>query len=91
VFPQRGSLPASVYYPVQVKLSDWGYMNSKIIYRNYDDSYAEAVAEMWKQSRPGWPAGFFGPAEVTVAFVMQDERVSGKLFTELAFRGVRVL
>jgi len=66
-------------------------MSSELIYRDFNDSYAEAVAEMWKQSRPGWPAGFFGPSEVTVESVMQDERVSGKLFTELAFAGERVV
>jgi hypothetical protein len=32
---------------------------------------------MWKQSRPGWSAGFFGPSEVTVESVMQGERVVG--------------
>ncbi len=66
-------------------------MNSKIVYRDYCDSDADAIAQMWKESRSGWPPGFLGASDITASSVAQEEKSSGKLFTVLAFLEERVV
>ncbi|MCK5035029.1 MAG: GNAT family N-acetyltransferase [Candidatus Sabulitectum sp.] len=66
-------------------------MNSKIVYRDFCDSDVDAVAQMWKESRSGWPPGFLGASDITASSVAQEEKSSGKLFTVLAFLEERVV
>ena len=66
-------------------------MDSLVVYRDYCDSDVDAVVQMWKESRPGWPPGFFGASEITPSSVATEEKSSGKLFTRLAFLGDRVV
>ncbi|MBN1434112.1 GNAT family N-acetyltransferase [Candidatus Fermentibacterales bacterium] len=62
-----------------------------IVLRQYEDAHAAAVARMWEESRDGWPPGFLGATEMTAQSVSREERLSGKLFTMLAFDGERVV
>ncbi len=66
-------------------------MDSLVVYRDYCDSDVDAVVQMWKESRPGWPPGFFGASEITTTSVAKEEKSSGKLFTLLAFMGDRIV
>jgi len=66
-------------------------MNSKIVYQDFCDSDADAIAQMWKESRSGWPPGFMGASDITASSVAQEEKSSGKLFTALAFLGERIV
>ncbi len=62
-----------------------------IDYRLYRDSDVHAVVQMWKESRDGWPPGFFGASDISPSSVEQEEKASGKLFTVLAFAGERLV
>ncbi len=66
-------------------------MNPVVVYRDYKETDVDAVVQMWKESRPGWPPGFFGASEASASSVAQEEKSSGKLFTVLAFLGERVV
>ncbi|MEA3266223.1 MAG: GNAT family N-acetyltransferase, partial [Candidatus Fermentibacteria bacterium] len=66
-------------------------MNSSIVYRDFCESDVDAVAQMWKESRSGWPPGFLGASDITASSVAQEEKSSGKLFTALAFLGERIV
>lgn len=60
-------------------------------FRLYRDSDVHAVVQMWKESRDGWPPGFFGASDISASSVEQEEKGSGKLFTVLALDGDRVV
>ncbi|MCK5133264.1 MAG: GNAT family N-acetyltransferase [Candidatus Sabulitectum sp.] len=66
-------------------------MNSTVVYRDYCDADVDAVVQMWKESRSGWPPGFLGASDITASSVIQEEKSSGRLFTLLAFMGDRVV
>ncbi len=66
-------------------------MDPSIVYRDFCDSDVDAVAQMWKESRSGWPPGFLGASDITASSVAHEEKSSGKLFTVLAFLGERVV
>ncbi len=66
-------------------------MNSSVVYKDYSDSDVDAVVQMWKESRPGWPPGFFGASEISASSVANEEKSSGRLFTVLAFLENRVV
>lgn len=62
-----------------------------IVYRHFQDSDAEGVARMWKESFEAWPPGFFGASEITSETVRLEEKSSGRLFTVLALEADRVV
>lgn len=62
-----------------------------ITYRHFQDSDAEGVARMWKESFEAWPPGFFGASDITPDTVRLEEKSSGRLFTVLALEGDRVV
>ncbi len=66
-------------------------MNPIFVYRDYRDSDVDAVVRMWKESRSGWPPGFFGASEISASSIIQEEKSSGRLFTVLAFLEDRVV
>lgn len=57
----------------------------------YTKINAEAVAQMWSESREGWPPGFLGASEFTAESIEMRENSSGKLYTILAIDGDRVV
>lgn len=64
---------------------------SHIVYRSCSDRDVHGLVRMWKESRSGWPPGFFGASEISAASVEQEEKSSGRLFSTLALEDQRVV
>lgn len=62
-----------------------------IVYRLFTMEDVSALVGMWKESRSGWPPGFFGASEVTASSVEQEERSSGAIFSVIALEGERIV
>lgn len=66
-------------------------MTVPIRFEEYRSPHAGSVADMWRDSREGWPPGFLGSSVFTAESVDAEERASGRLFTVLALQGERVV
>lgn len=62
-----------------------------IDYRSFCDRDVHGLVRMWKESRSGWPPGFFGASDISASSVEQEEKSSGRLFSVIALEGERVV
>ncbi len=63
----------------------------RVEFRLFCDDDIDGLVEMWRESRDGWPPGFFGAAEISAASVAHEENCSGALFSVLALLKGRVV
>lgn len=60
-------------------------------FRLFREDDLDGLVRMWRESRDGWPPGFFGAAEVSATSVAHEENCAGQLFSVLAIEGRRVI